>query len=310
MMATVAIVIPCFNVSEYVERAVSSVLKQGYRHISEIVLVDNNSTDDTWPKIQMLSRLSEKIKVLQEMKPGACAARNKGWKACSGEYIHFLDADDELMDGAVERKMELLVKEKTDFLISGHIRISEDGKATDNIPLKDCFKGVFVNCIGGASSNIIRREMLESVGGWNEELSSSQESTLYFELMKAGAKVSYYMTSMSYVYDRPGQISKSDPGKRWSHYLRLRVEIIRYLKEKHIDYFMANRTFFLQSLFDIIHIVYPYCPELAAESYRTFIHGQFRPSSSPAVSSSFIRLSGLLGFERAERLKLKMKGGR
>jgi glycosyltransferase involved in cell wall biosynthesis len=306
-MYSLAIVIPCYNVENYLRTAVASVLAQE-RQVDEIILVDNNSTDRTYAVMEELATLNEKIFLFQQPKSGASAARNMGWQAAKSDYIHFLDADDYLLPGSVEKKMKRVEEEHCDFLINGHIRINEQGTRKDYKVIDDIYKGLFNGLIGGSSSNIIKRSMLVRVGGWNEELASSQEITLYFEILKRNPKVSIEKESLSIVLDREGQISKSDPRPRWQRLLNLRASILGWLVENKKEYWLENESYYLQSLFNWLHIAYPYCPELCLVLYRQWIVPfKFVPKETSAVSKFFLILFRLFGFQKAEQIKSWMK---
>lgn len=95
-MQTVSIIIPVYNTEEYVRECIQSVLQQTYKKI-EIIIVDDNSTDDSRQIINELEKQNSQIKsfYLKERK-GVGAARNLGLKHASGDFVYFLDSDDYL----------------------------------------------------------------------------------------------------------------------------------------------------------------------------------------------------------------------
>lgn len=96
----VSVIIPAYNASRYIGRAVESVKKQtGLTW--EIIIVENGSTDDTYDKCLEYANADDRIKVMQSNK-GVSNARNKGLDNASGKWICFLDADDYLYDGAFQ----------------------------------------------------------------------------------------------------------------------------------------------------------------------------------------------------------------
>jgi glycosyltransferase involved in cell wall biosynthesis len=305
-LPSLSVVIPCFNVESFVERAVNSVLEQNYP-LLDIILVDNNSTDGTSLVLKELTKKSKNIVLLNELTPGACAARNKGWRYSKADYIHFLDADDFLLPKSLEIKMDVLKKENCDFLINGHIKLDELGSKVDHPPAMDPWKGLFTGKIGGSSSNILSKLILERIGGWNEGLSSSQETNLYFEVLKLSPKISIVGKSLSVVVSRPGQISKGDPSSRWTNYIILRERIIHYLVEKEQEYYESNKQYYLQYYFDIIHILYRYNPRFAVAHYNRYIQNPYLPKKSHVTSKGFIVLLRIFGYEFAERIKSLLK---
>ncbi|WP_234408798.1 glycosyltransferase family 2 protein [Marinilabilia salmonicolor] len=73
----ISIIIPAYNVSPYIEECIHPAFAQTYPHI-EVICIDNNSTDDTWQKLEQLKQQYPQLIIDKELKPGAPAARNKG----------------------------------------------------------------------------------------------------------------------------------------------------------------------------------------------------------------------------------------
>ena len=92
----ISIIIPVLNGSKFLERCFSTLEKQTYSNL-EIIFIDNGSSDDTKVKIESYCYKKKGIKLLNCSKLGPGAARNVGIKYASGEYISFLDVDDELL---------------------------------------------------------------------------------------------------------------------------------------------------------------------------------------------------------------------
>ena len=94
--ALVSIVIPTFNRREYVADAIDSCLAQTYRNC-EIIVIDDGSSDGTGPSLK--ERYGEWIRYIKQENQGPGIARNRGIAAANGQFIHFLDADDQLHAG-------------------------------------------------------------------------------------------------------------------------------------------------------------------------------------------------------------------
>lgn len=110
-MAKVSVIIPTYNRAEYVTQAIDSVLAQTYTDY-EIIVVDDGSADNTK---EVLLPYMDRIRYIYQENAGASAARNKGIKAAKGDWIAFLDSDDEWLPGklavqirAVERHPQLV----------------------------------------------------------------------------------------------------------------------------------------------------------------------------------------------------------
>lgn len=98
----VSIIIPAFNAAQFIEQAVLSVARQTCFHVkTEIIVVDNASTDATADVLSRLSAVVPNLRVFSETTKGAGAARNKGLAEARGKYVTFLDADDILLEDAI-----------------------------------------------------------------------------------------------------------------------------------------------------------------------------------------------------------------
>src|ERR1043165_592657 len=187
----ISVIIPCYNVEEYIAECIQSVVAQEYSGI-EIICIDNGSSDKTW---NILEEHREKygIRIDKEPKPGASCARNKGLQMAKGEWIQFLDADDLLLPFKIAHQAEILKSSPgLAFIAGGCFRQTVAGDQTKMVPAPDDrFKALFITKLGNTCSNFFNAELLRMAGGWNDALKSSQESDLMFRLLKRKKDVVY-----------------------------------------------------------------------------------------------------------------------
>ncbi len=93
MRNLISIIIPVYNVRNYLSRCLDSVISQTYKNL-EIILVNDGSTDDSLEICSNYTAKDSRIKIIDKEKGGVAAARNAGIKAASGEWISFVDSDD------------------------------------------------------------------------------------------------------------------------------------------------------------------------------------------------------------------------
>lgn len=123
--ALVSIVIPARNSEDCIKRSLLSILRQSYRSI-EVLLVDDGSEDST---VQVARELNDqRVAVFQGGGRGVSHARNVGINASTGEYVMFVDADDELESGAVLSAVNLIEKHGSDMAIGGVQKVWPDGR--------------------------------------------------------------------------------------------------------------------------------------------------------------------------------------
>lgn len=93
MKKVVSVIIPVYNVEEFIFRTVESVMNQDYKNI-EIILVDDGSPDNSAEIIDKLAKKDDRITCVHKENGGVSSARNAGLRIASGEYVTFIDGDD------------------------------------------------------------------------------------------------------------------------------------------------------------------------------------------------------------------------
>lgn len=132
----VSIIIPVYNVENYIKECVESCLNQSYSNI-EVIAVDDGSKDNSGKILDELAIQNKKLKVIHKTNSGVSAARNDGIDNSMGEYITFVDADDYLSPDAVEYMMNILNETASDFVILRNCFTSSYQKQFD-----DCIKKI------------------------------------------------------------------------------------------------------------------------------------------------------------------------
>ncbi|MGO5375156.1 glycosyltransferase family 2 protein [Bifidobacterium thermophilum] len=129
----VSIVIPAYNVADYLDECLESVVSQTYANL-EIVLVDDGSTDDTGVKCDAWAKKDIRIRVLHQKNGGLSAARNAGILHCNGEYLLALDSDDRIKQDLVRKCVSSLEDSSVDLVHFGYSSITESGAHVNNHP--------------------------------------------------------------------------------------------------------------------------------------------------------------------------------
>ena len=109
MVPLVSAIIPSYNGAQYLEQAVSSVIKQTHAKL-ECIIVDDGSTDHTQQLCRNLIKKDSRIKYVYQRNGGPASARNRGIKESKGDWIQLLDADDWLNENKIEFQLEYLCK--------------------------------------------------------------------------------------------------------------------------------------------------------------------------------------------------------
>ena len=114
----ISVVVPVYNVEKYLDRCVRSVLSQSYAEL-ELILVNDGSTDGSLRICEEYSRQDGRVRVLTIPNSGSAAARNRGMDVMTGEYLMFVDSDDWIEPGALEKALRTIRSTGDDVVIFG-----------------------------------------------------------------------------------------------------------------------------------------------------------------------------------------------
>ena len=140
-----SVIIPCYNVEKYIENTVQIVLNQTYKDF-EVILIDDGSKDSTLAILNNLKETDDRIKVFTQPNKGVSYTRNRGIDIAKGEYIYFLDADDEIKNTLFEEADKALIKKSIGVFSFGY-KVIKDTKERMYIANKENLKGPFNSSI-------------------------------------------------------------------------------------------------------------------------------------------------------------------
>ena len=136
MNPLISIIVPVYNVEDYLTECVHSILSQTYQNI-EVILVDDGSPDRCPELCDKLAQKYDKISVVHQKNAGLSAARNAGIRVARGELIGFVDSDDTIHTNMYEKLADMLVKENADLAICDFQLIDPQGNfIEDYSPIK------------------------------------------------------------------------------------------------------------------------------------------------------------------------------
>ena len=127
----VSIIVPVYNVEQYLPRCLDSILSQTYNHL-EILLVDDGSSDNSGRICDAYAQKDPRIQVIHKENEGPGPARNAALDVCTGAYIMFVDSDDYISLDAVQVLYERMVADGSDMAVGKHVDAYEDGRLNEH----------------------------------------------------------------------------------------------------------------------------------------------------------------------------------
>lgn len=127
-----SIIVPVYNIMEYLPRCVDSIRRQTYPNL-EIILVDDGSTDNSGALAEKMALEDRRIKVLHKENGGSSSARNLGISAAKGEYIGFVDSDDYIEPEMYERLLNAALQENLLMVQTSRDEIDEQGNLMPDV---------------------------------------------------------------------------------------------------------------------------------------------------------------------------------
>lgn len=181
----ISIVSPCYKAEKYLESTYSSLKSQTHKNW-EWLIVDDCSTDNSWEVLQKIAQTDQRVRIFRLSKnSGPSVCRNKGLDEAKGEYVSFLDADDQWLSTKLQRQL--------DFMESNQIKMSCHAykiMSDDEVDLKDVtlpktvsLKRVSVYNPLATSFMMIKRESIGNTR-FDESLRRRQDWVFWYALLK------------------------------------------------------------------------------------------------------------------------------
>ncbi|NKF10297.1 glycosyl transferase family A [Rhizobium phaseoli] len=169
----VAVVIPAYNASDYIDQTLRSVIDQTHKAL-EIIVVDDGSTDETASICRRFAAADPRIKLLSTENRGVAAARNTGIAASKAGYLAFLDADDLWHPTYVERMLSALhpLPEAWGAVYALHRFVDSEGYCTrsgSSLSARDSIliRHLVFRFVGNGSGFMVRRAVIDKIGGYD-----------------------------------------------------------------------------------------------------------------------------------------------
>ena len=128
-MKKISVIVPVYNVEQYLDRCVQSILNQSYGNL-EIILVDDGSTDESGKICDKYSTDYEMIRTIHKENGGLSSARNAALDVYTGDFVSFIDSDDWIEPDMYSNMMNIVNEDKSDIVICRRFRVDENNHKT------------------------------------------------------------------------------------------------------------------------------------------------------------------------------------
>lgn len=234
----ISVIVPVYNVENYLQRCVESIQKQTYKNL-EIILIDDGSRDTSGSLCDKLAESDARIQVIHKENGGLSDARNTGIRKSLGRYLLFVDSDDFVSEHYVRTLYDELRTENADVAICGY-RVTEE----DRFPEKSetsrkkwdattalqnlLYQKYFTT---SAVCKLYKRELWDGI---EFPVGVLFEDTITIPKVLERTKTVVWSNAVLYgYYKRPGSITKSAYSPRLMEYEKVTAELLDYIDRHH-----------------------------------------------------------------------------
>ena len=207
MKPLVSVIVPVYNVRDYVDECLKSLIRQDYENL-EIVVVDDGATDGSGEICDELAKGDKRIKVFHKKNGGLSSARNYGIKKAKGKYVCLVDSDDYVKKDFVKVLVGEAIRSDADIVVCGY---------NDEIPMSQTMTGK------EAAVTLLTKQNNMEIIAWNKfykrelfgdilypEGENYEDNLTTYKLLSKAWRVAYVQKSL-YVYrERVGSITNND----------------------------------------------------------------------------------------------------
>ena len=252
----ISIIIPIYNVEQYLRRCLDSVLHQ--KNVSmEIILVDDGSTDSSGKICDEYTSLHSEVKCIHTANAGPSTAKNKGYDIATGNYVAYIDSDDEIKPDMFHTMIVSGYKHNADIVCCNYIQIDEEGNISHTehtnkeyvLTQDEALKAILIKdkIYSQCWTKIYKRATMQEYGVRNTEGLKTEEDFIYNIRAFACSKTVCVVDKPLYIYThRSTSLSKD------------------YYRD-HISQYIDNRILRLKLVDSIIHEQFPHL-----QNYSTY----------------------------------------
>ena len=232
----VSIIIPCYNVTGYLEPCLNSCILQTYKNI-EILTINDGSKDDTKEIIEYYAQKDKRIKPVNKENEGLAKARITGIEHSSGEYLFFLDGDDYLAVNSIEVLVNQITDTDIDTVLGNLFVEYENGFQTvkhveNSIYNKnDLIIRVLQGLLFSLCGKLFKRNLFNTSLCYHSDLTYAEDDIVLIQLIQNSDTIKYTDNIVYYYRLRGASITKSLSSIRYKDYYKAHFLLEKYAIE-------------------------------------------------------------------------------
>lgn len=252
----VSVIVPVYNVEDYLGRCVESILAQTYQNL-EIILVDDGAKDSSGSICDAYAAKDHRIRVIHKENGGLSSARNAGIDIARGEYLKFVDSDDWIEPDAVENLLSMALEHQVELVVGGRWDVKaatgekRKGLCPQNrevIPGAELVRRIFrwAGCDSSACDKLFHRRLFRGIR-FPLGMVCEDVPVMYKIVLDAGRAALLDKPVYNY-FHRSGSITYTSVSDKNFHFSRHTAEILPYIQENHPELEQEARYLRVRSL--------------------------------------------------------------
>lgn len=223
----ISVIVPFYNVENYLARCILSIINQSYRNL-EIILVNDGSSDRSFDIAKSYAAKDSRIIVVSQQNMGQACARNAGLRMATGEFVSFVDSDDWLETSMLEQLINIIERDKSDVV---QCRFQFDNENTGKQTVYRCFDESEVcsrakiildallvkNILVTPCAKLFNRSFLTDNSLFFEEGIVNEDTLFTLKFSCLAQKVSFTNDILYHAIERDGSTSRSSYQRLCSH---------------------------------------------------------------------------------------------
>lgn len=213
----ISIIIPCYNLSGFLEPCLNSCILQTYNNL-EIIVLNDGSLDDTKNIIDYYAQLDSRIVPINKNNEGVAKTRKTGIEKSSGDYIFFLDGDDYIPIDAIEILVKKILDNNSDIVIGNIFKETQNGfqEIIQVDDKQDFILKIVLEELYALWGKLYSRNLFDNTLCYHLDLKRGEDDSLLIQLINKASKITSIDKTIYFYRYRGGAVTKEVSNK---HYL-------------------------------------------------------------------------------------------